>query len=820
MLFTLAFTTFIATLVLFGAAVPPPAEKRNGMAIPIAKRSSLLKADKSVNFDALNSHIASTKSKVLRGFDAFEKNTGTARLSAPREFENRGAGTPLINSNDELWYGNISVGTPAKSFTVQLDTGSSDLFVPAATCGSTCDGHTRWDPNTSLTSKDLHETFFLSYGDGDTVSGEQYTDTVSIAGFTAKGQIVGAANNLNGFDPSSNPQDGLMGMAFQSGSHYNASPVFQTLVTQGQVTDESFSFKFSSFGSELYIGGSNPNLYKGNFTYTPVTQPVFWQVPMNSVESNGKTLLSDVEAIIDTGTSVIVGNSSEVQALYRALGGTPAPSEGEGFYTFNCSSFPNITLNFGGTSFPVLASALNLGPVSDGSSQCVSGIVSLDIATSFWIIGDTFLRGVYTVFDYGNSQVGLSVTGDLLSTSHGQVATQGLFHEHGNLCFVDGVLKNALHPSRPPSVTFAALSVAAPSPTGERNGIAIPITKRFTLLNADKSINFDALNSHVAAVKAKVLRGLENFEKNTGSAHPSAVKGVGKRGAGVPLTDENNNELWQGSVSVGTPPKTFTVDFDTGSSDFFVPASICGPTCDNHTRWNPESSSSSQDLHMNFTLMYGDGSSVSGEQYTDTVSIAGFTACEQTLGAAKKYSTGFEQFSVPLRCPVFQSLVSQKQVEDACFSFKLSSSGAELYLGGANPDLYTGSFTFTPVTLKAYWEVTIDSIQSNVGAASTVAALYSAIGGTAAPSSIGPGYYTFPCGSFPTISLTFGGKSFPISASALNLGPISNGSSLCLSGLMGLDLGLSSWIVGDVFLQSVYTVFDFGNSRVGFADLA
>lgn len=65
-----------------------------------------------------------------------------------------------------------------------------------------------------------------------------------------------------------------MGMAFQSLSSYGASPVFQTLVSEGQVPEPVFSFKLSSSGAELYIGGANSELYTGNFTYTPVTQRV------------------------------------------------------------------------------------------------------------------------------------------------------------------------------------------------------------------------------------------------------------------------------------------------------------------------------------------------------------------------------------------------------------------------------------------------------------------------------------------------------------------------------------------------------------------
>lgn len=56
-------------------------------------------------------------SKILRGFANYEQNTGSKHPSALNELRKRGTGDPLTDANSELWYGGISVGTPAVSFT-------------------------------------------------------------------------------------------------------------------------------------------------------------------------------------------------------------------------------------------------------------------------------------------------------------------------------------------------------------------------------------------------------------------------------------------------------------------------------------------------------------------------------------------------------------------------------------------------------------------------------------------------------------------------------------------------------------------------------
>ncbi|KIK96001.1 hypothetical protein PAXRUDRAFT_774687 [Paxillus rubicundulus Ve08.2h10] len=398
---------------------------------------------------------------------------------------------------------------------------------------------------------------------------------------------------------------------------------------------------------------------------------------------------------------------------------------------------------------------------------------------------------------------------------------------------------------------FAA---AAPQPVKQIIGGAIPISKRSGLTNPDNSVNLEALKSHVASTKTKIVRGLDNFEKNTGSLHPSVLNGSRKRGSGGDALIDANSELWYGTISVGTPAHIYTIDFDTGSSDLFLPGPNCGSTCSGHAIYDPSSSSTSQALGETFSLQYGDGSTVTGEQYIDTVSIVGLTAICQTLGAASEYSSGFASPAFPAdglmgmafqslsdykASPLFQSLLSEGQVDEPVFAFKLAASGSELFIGGTNTALYTGGFSYADVTQEGYWEVNMDNVESNgqtvlsnvdsiidtgttliVGLPSDVATLYQAIGGTDASRTLGAGFYTFPCDSFPDVSFTFGGTSFPISAETLNLGSVSSGSSDCVGGIVGQDIGASFWIVGDVFLANVYTAFDVGNSRVGFATLA
>ncbi|CAL1715424.1 unnamed protein product [Somion occarium] len=381
--------------------------------IPLMRRDGEQAGNGYADLAAIYSDWQRTIQKYDRGFKAYKANTGSDHplsigFNPSPDLSKRSVGAlPLEDEkNGTLWRGNVSIGTPPQNFTMDFDTGSSDIFLPGPNCTENCAEHKPFFPGNSSTAQDRQQNFTLAYGDGSSVSGEQYNETVIIANLTAQNQDIGAAATYSSGDAYARfPTDGLIGFGYQSISVYNATPLFQNLVAQNQTSEPVFAFKLTPEDGELVLGGVNSSQYTGNFSFAPVVIQGFWQVTLDGVVVNNKTTVTNQTAIIDTGTSLIVGSPDEVKELYKNI--RRSTSISDGIYSIPCDFNDTVAFTLGNTTFPIPPSVFNRGKIVPGSDLCIGGASGM-ANQQFWVLGDLFLRNVYTQFDLGNNRVGFA----------------------------------------------------------------------------------------------------------------------------------------------------------------------------------------------------------------------------------------------------------------------------------------------------------------------------------------------------------------------------------------------------------------------------
>ncbi|KAG8963616.1 Type I transmembrane sorting receptor [Tulasnella sp. 425] len=323
---------------------------------------------------------------------------------------------------------------------------------------------------------------------------------------------------------------------------------------------------------------------------------------------------------------------------------------------------------------------------------------------------------------------------------------------------------------------------------------------------------------------------------------------------------------YSGPISVGTPPQDFIVQFDTGSSDLVVPVfSIV----------YADKSGASGLLAVDTVSIAGLSvpqqvfGAVSSETEDFPLPYDGLLG----LGFAASSSSG--------ATPFFANLVESGSLESNVFSFYMTRGGiegSELCLGCVNSEKYTGKIkyyplaTFTEDGQPFIWDIkstglsyeggssskgsnhkkwkskgfrtVIDSGTSLINVSKEVAkAFYEQVSNTsesrrlispppsaptkkkipdsrAASENWGEGAYAFPCDSVDKlgkISFGFGGKKYEIDARDFNAGPETDGSSECIGAIFGEDLWEDIAVLGDAFMKSWYSVFDYGNLAIGFA---
>eukprot|EP00697_Spironema_sp_BW2_P011044 gnl/Spiro4/26604_TR13231_c1_g1_i1.p1 gnl/Spiro4/26604_TR13231_c1_g1~~gnl/Spiro4/26604_TR13231_c1_g1_i1.p1 ORF type:complete len:405 (-),score=111.05 gnl/Spiro4/26604_TR13231_c1_g1_i1:60-1235(-) len=325
---------------------------------------------------------------------------------------------PVNDYQDAQYYGPITIGTPAQTFNVIFDTGSSNLWIPSKKCPYTnvaCMLHSKYDSSKSSTYKANGQTFAIQYGSGS-LSGFLSQDNVNFGGLNVQGQVFAEALKEPGLSFVMAKFDGILGMGYDTISVDKVVPVWYNAINQQLVQDQRFAFYLGDVSGEtgeLTLGGVDSSKYSGDFFYTNVTRKGYWQFHMEGVDVAGTPSYCSggCEAIADSGTSLLVGPKAEITALLQKIGATILFN---GEATVDCSkigSLPEVEFNIGGKKFALKDSDYILKVSAGGQTECLVGFMGMDIPKPMgplWILGDVFLRRYYTVFDFGQNRLGFA----------------------------------------------------------------------------------------------------------------------------------------------------------------------------------------------------------------------------------------------------------------------------------------------------------------------------------------------------------------------------------------------------------------------------
>ncbi|CAF1264548.1 unnamed protein product [Rotaria sordida] len=329
----------------------------------------------------------------------------------------------MINYRNIYWLGDVCIGTPAQCFKMLFDTGSSDFWVSSTNCntGNCAKFVDKFDASKSSTFRRLpnHNMFSIRYGDGTSVSGFMGVDNVSINGLMLERQHFAQITFLQ--DSSNFTYDGICGLGFYSLSEGHMTPIVFNLWHQRLIDQPIVSFWLDpnlkhARGGEIYFGGVDSQLFEGEMIYANVTKQrqQSWQIQLNGIKAGRLNLCNGgCTAIIDSGTTYIIGPSSDVYRLLRSI-----PHYNPTDDSVNCSyrsSMADLIFIIGNKSLVLTAAQYvysSIDASKNNSVFCYSGIKSYyqDILNDnpLWILGDIFMTHYYTTFDFGKRRIGFA----------------------------------------------------------------------------------------------------------------------------------------------------------------------------------------------------------------------------------------------------------------------------------------------------------------------------------------------------------------------------------------------------------------------------
>uniref|UniRef100_A0A224XQ23 Putative cathepsin d n=1 Tax=Panstrongylus lignarius TaxID=156445 RepID=A0A224XQ23_9HEMI len=367
---------------------------------------------------------------------------------------------------------------------------------------------------------------------------------------------------------------------------------------------------------------------------------------------------------------------------------------------------------------------------------------------------------------------------------------------------------------------------------------------------------------HVPLYKMyKAPRPVEELQRELEDYKEGLKKYTMLKKTGREVLRNSLNTQYYGNITLGTPPQQFTVIFDTGSSNLWVPSAFCPDrACRNHKTYDHEKSSTFKKDGRVLRLVYGTGA-IAGVMSSDVLQIGELKLKNQLFGEALRVSDSpfaaakadgilglaFPSIAKDHAVPPFYNMIKQGLLDKPEFSFYLNRNldeevGGEIIFGGADEKLYNKeSLTTVPLTSASYWMFNMDGVSTSsedgqtwckngcagiadtgtsfiVGPSEDVEEIMDLVG---AETYQGIGFV--PCDKLdklPNITFHISGNGYTLSAEDYIIKVTQAGETACVVGFATMPRAPQPfWILGDVFLGKVYTIFNVKDKTVSFATL-
>ncbi|KAI0630025.1 aspartic peptidase domain-containing protein [Trametes polyzona] len=336
----------------------------------------------------------------------------------------------------------ISIGPSHTQYYLQVDTGSSDLWVASTSCSSSaCNsvGASKYDPSQSLPTG---QYVTVTYAEGE-ASGPIVWDSVQIGGYSIDNQALIAATSVNA-EPLSSRFAGVLGLALPLNSviAQRIPPTTSDAPDGAALTSNLFGItpvstapgaRFLSIALErpgsdkvsstLGIGRHptdvvpDPSKVQYSTIISEAPGALWWQanvraitvyvngqakhvsLPTSSTGTHGQP-----SAILDTGVPLIIASPAITYGIYGAMGYSPA-SDGNVYIPCNQPLNMSITLD-DRSEIPIHPLDLTYFPPDDPSAEnCIGAIqtpqqIGLTLSQTDMILGVPFLRNTYTVLGF------------------------------------------------------------------------------------------------------------------------------------------------------------------------------------------------------------------------------------------------------------------------------------------------------------------------------------------------------------------------------------------------------------------------------------